>query len=69
MDYAASNRVVVFAPLFIVILTSVVIVIALTSHSPGDLTSARDRCERSGGIWHDSAGHGSGVAHCMGGKT
>jgi hypothetical protein len=39
---------------------------ALASRSQGG-PGARERCELSEGIWHDSAGHGSEAAPCMGG--
>ena len=42
--------------------------IALAMRASGE-PSVRERCERSGGIWHDSAGHGASAPHCMGGAA
>jgi hypothetical protein len=68
MTSAALGRTRVFATLIFVILVSALVVsaIALASRSDDEPT-ARERCERRGGIWHDSAGHGASAAHCMGG--
>ena len=63
-----SGRIRNLAALLVATLTVVVVAtaVALAARSSGEL-SHRERCERSGGIWHGSAGHGSDVAHCMGG--
>jgi hypothetical protein len=40
---------------------------ALATRNGGQ--TAQERCERSGGIWHASAGHGAAGPHCMGGAA
>lgn len=50
------------------LLLFVVTAIAIAMSGSSEAT-AQERCERLGGIWHASAGHGADTAHCMGGAA